>query len=362
MKKQSLIILVVIVLLTSTMMLGYFFKASKRAARVQSTAVLKTIGAKIEVEDIGAIQINDMRLEHDADEYSDWWEYEDTEKNLTIVAWRERVEAFLKDVKNFSQGRIVEANPSDIAKYGLAESEEKDKAPYIVTLESKSGKNILSFAFSQTTDPAYARFEDDKAVYKVASTLHSTLSSETIYWLDTRIFTPNVAPTLEIDEVSFITISPRDGTKMVLGKDLDDKKKKSKKDEDTAEWTLANAALTLDNTKVSQYLNALLEAKAKDFSDVQVVDSMKESEVLIKTKDGTEVGLTLYAFAENFYVKKKTEHENDFNQYTFLITKYLKETLFPTSAEPFVAEPPVETQEEAETKEETETEEEKKTE
>lgn len=330
MKKQSLIIL--ILLLIGALLLGYFFKSSKRADRQQSASVLKNIGADIKIKDIGTVHINEMRLEYEADtEYYEGWVYKDTEKKLTLPVSSEKIQDFLEDVQNFSQGRLVEAQPSDLVKYGLEKTDDKEKAPYTLSLESKSDETMFTFMLSQSTSPTYARFQDDEAVYKVASTLHSAISSESLYWLDTRIFPDEIS----LDEIESISINPQEVKEIVLTKTDGVSKKKNKKDESAETWTLTDSSVTLDGSKVSRYLQSLVEAKAKDFSDVQIKDAVKDAEVIIRLKSGLEYGLTLYSFADDFYVKRKA----DYTRYTFLVTKYLKDTLFPRSEEPFIAEP-----------------------
>ncbi len=330
MKKQSLIILILIILLTGTMLLGYFFQSSKRSNRRQSASVFESIGVKIDIQDIRVVQINGMRLEYAFDnEYWKGWIYKDSERNLTLPVLSEKVQAFLEDVKKFSQGRLVEAEPSDLAKYDLEESEDKEKAPYTVSLESWTGEKIFTFIISRSTDLTYARFQDDKAIYKVTSMLHSALSSDRFYWLDTRIFPSNIV----LDDIETITINPQEGKKLLLRKEKEEKKKK--KEENTAMWSLDESSATLDSSQVSRYVTSVIEAKAKDFSDIEVTESMRNSEVIFRLKDGSEDGVVLYSFADNFYIKRKSRYID----YTYLITKYLKEKLFPISEEMFIAEP-----------------------
>ena len=321
MKKQTLVLLIVIVVLLITMLLGYFFRASQVAARKESTSITKSKGIKIDLQDVKKITINNIVLQYATSDTSTdgSWNYYDKDKKLTLPVSDERLTQFIDAINNFKKGRVVETTPKDIAKYGLVD--DAQSSAHTVEILSKSGDILWSLAMSEKNGESYAQFKDDLAVYKVDSSLTYTLSSDATYWLDKRI----ISDTLDKDAVQKITVSLLDGMPLVLTR--------TKKGKDSI-WSLNDSSDMIDSQKVDSYISSIIIAKAKDFSDVEMVDSMKQGEVTLIVDDSTDYTLILYAFADTYYVAPRDNPHS----YVFVIPEYLKNSLFSVAPEKFIAE------------------------
>lgn len=215
-----------------------------------------------------------------------------------------KFDKFLQAVPTFSVDEFIEANPKDLAKYGLDSPETeiilKDKDP-----ETKK-VNEIHYLFGKKTDDnkTYFKPADKNVVYTMDT------KDVDVFNIDPFEFSEKLIYIVNIQKVDKIEIKPSKGKEYALTFKRETIKKEpkegeeDKKQEDEIKETFKiNGILAEDGPFREVYQNVIGVAADFQISDPENINKNSDDKLTLKyyLEDKTEKTVEYYRYNENFY-------------------------------------------------------------